>query len=260
MWLQNLRYIRILTVLIITPFFNSFKHFKKTYFSVTNQSHKDFEWIIIDDKSKDTERDKLINLVSKDERVRLIHNSDNIGAGASRNVGLSFFNHEYLAFIDSDDYWDEEFLTKMLVHQAEVGCRLVFSGYRRFMFDQNSFMSDYSYSGSVDHDLILKGNPISCLSALMKPDKSFELPRFGRIKTRNDLVFFYEFLKLYGKGYGVSESLATYVLRSKSLSRNKVKTIGGQWFVYRKVAKKNCVVSAYYLLCWALYGVIKYLK
>jgi glycosyltransferase involved in cell wall biosynthesis len=246
------------STLIITPFYNSYENFVTTYRSVTKQSYQNYEWIIVDDNSEKTQSKKLRNLVEENPLVKLIQNKRNLGAGASRNIGLSFFNHTYLTFIDSDDIWDKNFLLKMISFQKYSGCRLVFSGYKRYVFGDNIYLKDYSYSGTVSCDDILKGNPISCLTALLKPDKYKDLPKFGKIKMRNDLVFFYKALQIYGDAEGTEEILATYVMRNNSLSRNKFSVIRWQWYVYRYVANQNVIQAMNSLLQWAIYGFLKY--
>ena len=99
-------------VLIITPFYNSYSAFERTFKSVVEQTHKRFEWIIVDDCSDNGQFTKLRNLVSQEKRIKLVRNKKNLGAGPSRNLGLSFFNHKYLTFIDSDDEWHKNFMNR----------------------------------------------------------------------------------------------------------------------------------------------------
>lgn len=247
-------------VLIVTPFFNSFSSFTETFLSVVGQTYKNFQWIIIDDGSSIGEKKKLLQLVSSDKRVNVIVNEKNLGAGPARNIGLNRFAHQYLSFIDSDDIWDKDFLEKMILFQKASNARVVFSGYRRFVKDSHEFIKPYNFSGPVGAEEILKGNPISCLSALIKPDPDLELPIFGSQVMRNDLVFFYRALKLYGDAIGTESILATYVMRSNSLSRNKFKLIKWQWAVYRYEVGYSYLKSLWCLINWAAYGYLKYRK
>ena len=148
----------------------------------------------------------------------------------------------------------------MISFQRETNARVVFSGYRRYVEKREQFIRPYSFDGRVNSEQILKGNPISCLSAFIKPDYSLELPLFGNQVMRNDLVFFYRALMLYGDAVGKNEVLATYVMRSNSLSRNKLKAIKWQWKVYRQEAGLSLIRSAQFLLAWAFYGYKKYWK
>ena len=82
-------------VLIITPFYNSYIEFINTYQSVVSQTYPYFEWIIVDDFSDPQQSSNLTHLAADDIRIKVIRNKHNLGAGASRNIGLDFFNHTY---------------------------------------------------------------------------------------------------------------------------------------------------------------------
>ncbi|WP_086556762.1 glycosyltransferase family 2 protein, partial [Klebsiella pneumoniae] len=63
----------------------------------------------------DNTLDILKEIASSDERIRIIDNAVNIGAGISRNIGLSEAEGEYIIFLDDDDYVD----TNMLKHMSD---------------------------------------------------------------------------------------------------------------------------------------------
>lgn len=75
----------------------------------------EIEIIIINDHSSDNTLDILKEIASSDERIRIIDNAVNIGAGISRNIGLSEAEGEYIIFLDDDDYVD----TNMLKHMSD---------------------------------------------------------------------------------------------------------------------------------------------
>ena len=75
----------------------------------------EIEIIIINDHSSDNTLDILKEIASSDERIRIIDNAVNIGAGISRNIGISEAKGEYIIFLDDDDYVD----TNMLKHMSE---------------------------------------------------------------------------------------------------------------------------------------------
>lgn len=75
----------------------------------------EIEIIIINDHSSDNTLNILKEITSNDERIRIIDNAVNIGAGISRNIGLSEAKGEYIIFLDDDDYVD----TNMLKHMSD---------------------------------------------------------------------------------------------------------------------------------------------
>lgn len=90
-------------VSIITPFFNSGKHFKQTYNCIMNQTFPWFEWIIVNDGSTNQEDiDWLESLVKNKNRIKLYH-TENKGAAAARNYAVSQAGTEIIIPIDADD-------------------------------------------------------------------------------------------------------------------------------------------------------------
>lgn len=95
---------------IVIPLFNKENYIQATIKSVLNQSFTDFELIIINDGSTD----KSFNLVKsiKDTRIKLFSNK-NKGLSHSRNYGVKKAKANYIAFLDADDLWMEDFLQTM---------------------------------------------------------------------------------------------------------------------------------------------------
>lgn len=97
---------------IITPFFNSGEYIRKTADSVLGQTFEDFEWIIVDDGSTDSNSlEKLNNLEKEDNRISVYH-KENAGLAHTRDYGVSKSSNKskYLVFLDDDDLINETFL------------------------------------------------------------------------------------------------------------------------------------------------------
>lgn len=72
--------------------------------SILNQSYKDFEFIIINDKPDRKENRELLDVYKhKDNRIVLINNKVNLGLTKSLNIGLLAAKGEYIARMDADD-------------------------------------------------------------------------------------------------------------------------------------------------------------
>jgi glycosyltransferase involved in cell wall biosynthesis len=83
--------------------YNGDRYLKESIESILNQTFTDFEFIIIDDGSSDSSWDILTEYASKDRRVRLFKNEENIGLTQSLNKGLRLAKGEYIARQDADD-------------------------------------------------------------------------------------------------------------------------------------------------------------
>ena len=95
--------------------------------SILNQSFKDFEFLIIDDGSKDKSLSIIKKFAKKDPRI-IYFSHANIGLTASLNKGLLVAKGEWVARIDSDDFACKERLEKQIIYAkkyklALVGCQ-----------------------------------------------------------------------------------------------------------------------------------------
>jgi len=96
---------------VIIPLYNKGESIRNTIRSVLNQTYDSFEIIVINDGSKD--KSALAVEEFRDSRIRLIH-QDNQGVSAARNRGIKAAKNEWIAFLDGDDEWNEEYLKKMM--------------------------------------------------------------------------------------------------------------------------------------------------
>lgn len=93
------------------PCYNAAAHLSKSVESVLSQTFPNWELIAVDDGSSD---DTLAWLQAHAEPRLCIHTQTNQGVSAARNAGLRLARGEYIAFLDSDDTWEPDFLEKML--------------------------------------------------------------------------------------------------------------------------------------------------
>lgn len=99
-------------VSVVIPAYNVEKYIKQCLDSVINQTLKDIEIICINDGSKDNTLAILQEFAQKDSRIRLI-DKVNEGISAARNQGMELARGEYISFIDSDDWIDENYLESL---------------------------------------------------------------------------------------------------------------------------------------------------
>ena len=84
--------------------YNRAQFIEKAIKSVLSQTFKDWELIILDDASTDN-TEEIIQKYLQDERIKYFKNEQNLGITKNRNKSLSLSNGEYVAVLDSDDYW-----------------------------------------------------------------------------------------------------------------------------------------------------------
>jgi hypothetical protein len=98
-------------VSIVIPLYNKAPYVRRALDSISAQTFKDFEVIVVDDGSTDDGAEIVLSY--PDARVRLI-TQPNAGPGPARNRGLAQAQGEFIAFLDADDEWLPDYLSEGL--------------------------------------------------------------------------------------------------------------------------------------------------
>lgn len=102
------------------PVYNVENFLSKALTSVENQTFKDFEMIIVDDGSSDKSYEIAEEFRIKNPNFKLIK-QENSGPAAARNTGVMHCKGEYIAFMDSDDYLEKNFLEELYKLAKKTG-------------------------------------------------------------------------------------------------------------------------------------------
>lgn len=100
-------------VSVIVPVYQAEKYIKKCINSVLDQTFTDWEMILVDDGSKDNSGEICDAFARTDARIKVIH-QENTGVSGARNKGIEASSGEYIAFLDSDDYYKPDMLDKLV--------------------------------------------------------------------------------------------------------------------------------------------------
>lgn len=109
----NPKYPNVPKVSVIMPVYNAEQYLERSITSLLNQTCRDIEIICIDDQSSDNSLEILKEFKKQDKRIKVVQREKNGGAAAARNSGLKVAMGEYIGFVDSDDYVDEDFFEKL---------------------------------------------------------------------------------------------------------------------------------------------------
>ena len=97
---------------IIVPVYNTEKYLKECIDSIINQTYKNLEIILIDDGSTDNSLNICKLFSSQDKRIKIIEKS-NSGVSDSRNMGLVSSTGDYITFVDSDDWIENNYIMNL---------------------------------------------------------------------------------------------------------------------------------------------------
>lgn len=116
---------------IITSAYKAENTISRAIESLLAQTYKDWEMIIIVDASPDNTYNKALTYANKDNRIKVINNKENVGAGMARRIGIKNINPntEYTTFLDSDDYYKPELLEVLYKNAKETDADVIHPGH-----------------------------------------------------------------------------------------------------------------------------------
>lgn len=242
-------------VSIITPLYNSEPFVLEAIESVQRQSYPLWELIVVNDCSGDSSVKIVESLIQSDSRVKLINLDNNSGPSVARNIAIEAANGQYIAFLDSDDIWQDCFLEKMLYFMQKNQYEFVFSAYQR-MTVSGKFIAIFGVPEKVTYSSLLKTCVISCLTAMYDAEKIGKR-YFQTSSKREDFLYWLQILKDVEYAYGLNESLAYYRFYSGSSSSNKATMAKETWKLYRNIEGLGFFRSLYYFVNYAVRGFLR---
>ena len=244
-------------VSVITAVYNSSSTLRETVGSVVAQDYDNWELLLIDDCSADDSKEIMEELASTDHRIRCLYNDKNSGVALTRNHGIREADGRYIAFLDSDDTWDDTKLSRQLRFMEDVGSPFTYTSIR--IMDENGVPTgkERHVPDRVDHGTLLMGDPMPCLTIMIDttviPKEKIYMPNVHH----EDYAAFLNCLRDGAVARGLDEVLASYRVSRTSVSGNKLRTATWQWRILRDQEGLSVIKSLYYLSTYALKAIKK---
>lgn len=250
-------------VTIITPSWNSEKYIENTIRSVQNQTHQNWEMIIVDDCSIDNTVEIIERIAMNDARVKVLQQPQNGGAAKARNRSMLEGTGRFIAYLDADDIWKPDKLEKQVEFMLKNKCGFTCTSYEVIDDDGKPKNKHIHMLPEVDYVGFLTNNLLQTVGIMIDTcivDKKYLV--MPDIRRRQDAATWLQILKAGFKCYGLDEILAEYRRADNSLSSNKFKAVKGIWSLYRDIEHLSLPFSCYCFVRYAFLAVWKrlYLK
>ena len=134
-----------------------------------------------------------LNKIIKDKRFKILINKKNIGVGQSRNNGIKKVKTKYVAFLDSDDYWDKNKLKIQLSFMKKFNISFSHTSYH-IVNEKGLKLDSIIINKIIKYRDLLKSCDIG-LSSVITETKLFNKNKFPGIKTKEDYVLWLIFAK-----------------------------------------------------------------
>lgn len=183
------------TISIITPFYNGGRTLMETVNSILSQTYPFFEWIIVDDGSKDEFSIKQLKKIAKmDDRIKVFY-KENGGPSQARDYGIekSSQSSKYIYFLDCDDLIENTML-EVLYWSLETHTDASFAYTTMVNFGDNEFIWEKYLTVEIE-----KRENLICISSMIKKEDLLEVGCFG-IKEKSMYEDWNLWLKLLAKG------------------------------------------------------------
>ncbi|EGQ9063517.1 TPA: glycosyltransferase [Vibrio parahaemolyticus] len=241
-------------VSIIMPTYNSEQTVVESIQSVLSQTYKNWELVIVDDRSTDNTWKVIQTYADKYDNIRVYQNKENLGAGASRNFAIEQAKGRFIAFLDSDDLWMENKLAEQIPFMLENNYPLTYTHYSRFNSEEE--LSVVTAPEYTTYKKLMYSNVIGCLTAV------YDTQKLGKrymplIRKRQDMGLWLDILKETPKAYCLPKPLAKYRMDS-GMTANKFSVLSYQWKFYRDVVGLSLPRSLFTFSVYAVKGTMKH--
>jgi glycosyltransferase involved in cell wall biosynthesis len=244
-------------VSVIMPTYNP-PNVELSVAGVLSQTHNNLELIIIDDCSDDETIQELTRIAGLDDRIVLITNEKNRGAGVCRNIGLRAATSEFIAFCDADDVWLQSKLEIQLAEMIKERAPICCSAYVKKHHSTNKKSAPIVPPKRISHNDLLKSCSIAMSTAVVNKNITgyFEMPRTRR---RQDFGMWLQLTSEGNWALGLNNSLVEYCYGHKSVSSNKLLAAYYHWKTVREHSNIPLLVMLRNFFLYAIHGIRKFL-
>ena len=233
---------------IILPNYNSSEFIELTIDSVIGQTQKNWNLIIVDDCS-DEKTKKILNKYSQNKNIQIVFLDKNKGAAFCRNHALELSKSEYVAFLDSDDVWFPDKLTKQINFMKKNNYNFTYTNYTlnrkdRYGLYKNQWVRGYDISNQnsirprekYNFDIFIKDTSIATSTMMIKGELARKY-KFTDTKICEDYFYKCSILKEIGYAYCLNESDTLYRIRKDSLQSKKFRNLYWIWKINHRYNK-----------------------
>ena len=243
---------------VITPVYNAERFIELTLQSVYNQTYGKFEIILVDDRSTDKSGEIIQRYSEEHPETIYILQEQNMGAAVARNKALSEAKGRYVAFLDSDDIWDDKKTELQMALMKEKDAAFSFTAIE--MIDENGevIKKKRKVREKVDYKFLLHNSMIPTSSVIIDRKKVGDF-RMPLRRSGQDYATWLQLLRDGTVAYGLNEALVQYRKSVGSLSSNKFKSIKQVWEIQTKDEKINKFSAFFNVMGFAFNALKKHL-
>ena len=251
--LKNLSDIK---VEIVLPNYNSEEYLSETIESIINQTFKNWRLTIIDDNSN-IQTQKILKNYANHPNINIIWLKKNKRAGFCRNLAIRNSKSDYIAFIDSDDTWKKEKLSKQLEFMINNKYYFTYTNYTVLSSEKKNNLREIKPEKYFNFKKFIRDTSIATSTMIIKKS-SIGITKFSNTKICEDYFFKCKILKKVNYAYCLSENLMKYRIRKDSLQSNKIRNLYWIWHINKKYNKLSFIKNLFSIIFISFNSIKKY--
>ncbi len=221
---------------IIIPNYNKGDYLKECLNSVLNQTYKNWSVYLIDDCSNDLSRD-ILKEYNREDQIKITLLNKNFGPSYCRNLGLKNSKSEYIAFLDSDDYWPKNKLETQIREMLDNKYDFSYTDIEYFFNNTNRDTKKTNLPKIYDFNKFIHKSTMSTSSILVK--RSILGNKLFKDVKHEDYLFKCELLKSGNLSFKIFNTFVYYRINSNNRSSNKISNLLNLWQINKKYNKLN---------------------
>lgn len=238
---------------IIIPYYKKKQFILRALKSIFRQTLKNYEVLIIYDDQDLSDFSFIKKIIKNKKNFFIYKNKKNLGAGLSRNFGISKSRGKFIAFLDADDCWDKSKLRIQFDYMKKNKCLISHTDYLICSNNNKSLRK----SKIIDYKKLLRSCDIGLSTVMIKKSAAIKI-KFPQIKTKEDYVYWLKFLKKFQcKIYSINLPLTKWYYVENSLSNNFFQKIRDAFVVYKKYCNFSYLKSFLFTFILSLNALIK---
>ncbi len=243
---------------VIMPAYNASKYIGKAIISVIKQNYSNLELIIIDDCSSDNTSEIIQQFQKNYENIVYIKMENNSGVAKTRNKGLSIASGQYIAFLDSDDVWLEDKLTKQInIFKENKGIPFTYTAINIINEKDEIVKKAKKIKTKATYKILLRNTYVATSTVIIDREVTGDFLMPLR-KSAEDYSLWLMLLKSFGIAKGINEALVNYRKTENSLSANKMKEIKYFMRVQREDMHIGRIRVLFNTFCYILHAIKKH--
>ena len=208
---------------VIVPVYNTEKYLTRCIDSILSQTFTDFELLLIDDGSKDSSGAICDEYAAKDNRVRVFH-KENVGVSSARNLGLDNAKCEWIAFVDSDDWVENDYLKLLYDNNDDlVVSACIYEKPNKIVFE-NLIDKQINIGYNNLTDILMKGVFMTPYCALYRYDilEDYNIRFDNLLSSREDTLFDWTYIFYINRIRIISNTSYHYCINVNGLSNKRI--------------------------------------